>query len=128
MCTQDEVKDYAKYESFTFVDLLEGLGRVADMKTIPSALDLDEAGYENIFLWALDKEQKGEDDQSADIFRNRESAELGAEKHRPLYAKLEGLLDLVFRRLYYDPSQPEADFSHDAVLRMIKKIDKDLGP
>eukprot|EP00803_Ostreobium_quekettii_P006066 evm.model.scf_440.5 EVM.evm.TU.scf_440.5 scf_440:34312-38159(-) len=128
MVVQDEVKDYAKYEALNFVDFLEVIARVADMKTLPSALDLSEAAYENILLWALDKEQKGDDEQKADIFKTRASAELGAEKHRPLYAKLEGLLDLMFRRLYYDPSQPGADFSHDALLRMVKKVDKDMGP
>ena len=47
---------------------------------------------------------------------------------RPLYAKLELLLDLMFRRLFYDPSQPEVAFSYDGLLKLIKKIDKDLGP
>lgn len=32
------------------------------------------------------------------------------------------------RRLYYDPSEPEAMYSTDALMRLIKKIDKDMGP
>ena len=42
--------------------------------------------------------------------------------------KLELLLDLMFRRLFYDPAQPESQFSTDGVLKIVKKIDKDLGP
>jgi hypothetical protein len=63
-----------------------------------------------------------------DIFRPRLSARFGAPKPRPLYAKLELLLDLIFMRLYWDPAQPDSAFSSDALLRMIKKIDKDMGP
>jgi hypothetical protein len=62
------------------------------------------------------------------IFRTRPSARFGAPKPRPLYPKLELLLDLLYRRLYFDPSQPDTGFSLDALLRAIRKIDKDLGP
>lgn len=62
------------------------------------------------------------------IFRTRPSARFGAPKPRPLYAKFEILLDLIYRRLYWDPSQPESTFSQDVLLRAIRKIDKDLGP
>ncbi|KAF8071180.1 hypothetical protein HT031_001262 [Scenedesmus sp. PABB004] len=63
-----------------------------------------------------------------DIFRSRPSARFGASSGRPLYAKLELLLDLVFRRLFWDPGQPETPFNADALLRLVKKADKDLGP
>jgi hypothetical protein len=63
-----------------------------------------------------------------DIFRPRLSARFGAPKPRPLYAKLELLLDLIFRRLYRDPAQPDSAFSYDVLLRMVKKMDKDMGP
>jgi hypothetical protein len=62
------------------------------------------------------------------IFRSRPSARFGAPKPRPLYAKLELLLDLVYRRLYWDPTQPDAPFSADALLRAVRKTDKELGP
>jgi hypothetical protein len=62
------------------------------------------------------------------IFRTRPSARFGAPKPRPLYAKLELLLDLMYRRLYWDPSQPESVFSVDALLRAVRKVDKELGP
>jgi hypothetical protein len=170
-----------RYTCLTFVDFLEALGRVADAKSLPTASDLDAAGYPSILEWALDKERlegsggnnssnnssaaapapaAGSDaaataaagrrtsDTAAatqqpaaaaampanpggnlpDIFRPRLSARFGAPKPRPLSAKLELLLDLIFRRLYWDPAQPDSAFSADVLLRMVKKIDKDLGP
>jgi hypothetical protein len=63
-----------------------------------------------------------------DIFRPRPSAGFETPKSRPLYVKLEGLLDLLFRRLYWDPSQPEVAFNADGLLKLVKKIDKELGP
>jgi hypothetical protein len=62
------------------------------------------------------------------IFWTRPSARFGVSKPRPLYPKLDLLLDLVYRRLYFDPSQADSGFSADALLRAIRKIDKDLGP
>lgn len=127
----DEIKDYARYTSLTFIDFLEALARISDMKSVPPAADLAAAGYPTTLEWALDKErQEGsqENDNMPDIFRPRPSARLGAPKARPLHAKLEQLLDLMFRRLYWDPAQPEHAFDPEALLRMIRKIDKDLGP
>jgi hypothetical protein len=148
----------------SFTDFLEALGRVADAKSLPTASDLDAAGYGNILEWAMDKERleggsngstgavTGADGPTAgpvsadaggplvlpsggmgggglpDIFRPRASARFGAPKPRPLYAKLELLLELTFRRLYWDPAQPGSAFSHDALLRLLKKVDKELGP
>lgn len=170
-----------RYTCLTFVDFLEALGRVADAKSLPTASDLDAAGYPSILEWALDKERlegsgsssnnnngaaaasgvapaAGSDNAAAaagrrtsdtaavqqqqplavvpanpggnlpDIFPPRMSARFGAPKPRPLYAKLELLLDLIFRRLYWDPAQPESAFSYDVLLRMVKKMDKDMGP
>lgn len=62
------------------------------------------------------------------IFRRRESAGFDAPKSRPLYAKLELLLDLLFRRLYWDPTNAELPFNYDALLKLVKKVDKELGP
>jgi hypothetical protein len=163
------------------IDFMEALGRVADAKSIPTASDLDAAGYPTVLEWALDKERLegsggvgssssssggpaatsagGEtNDNNAlssslsgaaekvgstsgaavgpgaasgtlpDIFRPRPSARFGAPKPRPLYAKLEMLLELLMRRLFWDPAQPESVFSVDGLMKIIKKIDKDLGP
>ncbi|KAG2438847.1 hypothetical protein HXX76_005387 [Chlamydomonas incerta] len=144
MYTIDEIKDYARYTCLSFTDFLEALGRVADMKALPSASDLDLAGYDSVLEWALDKERmEGGPDKSGqggdggdgggggatlDIFRPRPSAGFTAPKTRPLYVKLEMFLDLLFRRLYWDPSQPEVPFNYDGLLKLIKKIDKELGP
>jgi hypothetical protein len=151
----DEIKDYARYTCLSFTDFLEALGRVADMKALPSSSDLDMAGYDSILEWALDKDRMeggGLDNKngggggggggggdsgdgggapvggSLDIFRPRASAGFNTPKTRQLYIKLEMFLDLVFRRLYWDPSQPEVPFNYDGLLKLIKKIDKDLGP
>lgn len=160
----------ARYTSLSFIDFLEALGRVADAKSMPTASDLDAAGYPSILEWALDKErmegasnsansgnaagnaagaataaasgsaaaavpplavpppQAGPGGSLPEIFRPRPSARFGAPKPRPLYAKLDLLLDLIFRRLHWDPAQPEVPFSYEGLQRMIKKIDKDLGP
>jgi hypothetical protein len=154
-----------RYTSLSFIDFLEALGRVADAKSMPTASDLDAAGYPSILEWALDKERlEGSTNSSntaaaapgpaaspgaaadgvpplalpvaaapmggnlPEIFRPRLSARFGAPKPRPLYAKLDLLLDLIFRRLHWDPAQPEVAFSYEGLQRMIKKIDKDLGP
>ncbi|KAL6756926.1 hypothetical protein V8C86DRAFT_2637564 [Haematococcus lacustris] len=135
MYVLDEVKDYQRYSSVTFVDFLEALARVADMKSLPEEADLEAAGYTNILEWAMDKERlEGSADKSeggagnSDIFRPRDSAGFETPKTRPLYVKLEMLLDLLFRRLYVDPSNPEAPFNYDGLLKLVKKLDKDLGP
>lgn len=173
MQTVDEIKDYQKMISLTFIDFLEALGRVADMKSFPTSQDLEHAGYNDILEWAIDKERvegsiatekpKEADVAQADastsegpeeeggraspvpvneraskpqqsgyvvpeVFKTRDSAGYDTVKHRPLYAKLELLLDLIFRRLFYDPAQPELQFNYEGLLRLIKKIDKDLGP
>ncbi len=59
------------------------------------------AGYQNILEWSVDKERTEgiPQDESApsDIFKRRDSARFEASKTRPLYVKLEMLLDLMFR-------------------------------
>jgi hypothetical protein len=54
MSTIDEAKDFARFESLTFVDLLEALGQVANNKHLPLAIDLQEAGISSL-QWALAK-------------------------------------------------------------------------
>jgi hypothetical protein len=58
MITIDEVKEYAKFESLTFVDFLEALGFVAEMKWLPLASDLAAAEM-NSLQWALAKSTGG---------------------------------------------------------------------
>lgn len=155
----DEIKDYSRYTCLSFTDFLEAIARVADYKALPAASDLEQAGYDNILEWALDKERAegggvnqqqggqggaeggdggaagdaggnagGGGGASLDIFRPRPSAGFNTPKNRPLHNKLEMFLDLLFRRLYWDPSQPEVPFNYDGLLKLVKKIDKELGP
>lgn len=67
MFVVDEIKDYAKYTCLSFVDFLEALGRVADMKSLPSESDLAAANFETILDWAMEKERNegGETDAMA---------------------------------------------------------------
>ncbi|KAK9816567.1 hypothetical protein WJX72_002063 [[Myrmecia] bisecta] len=130
MAVVDEIKDYARYESLSFMDLLEVLGRMADMKSLPTSLELSDAGFDNILQWHIEKESSAtaqDQDNAPDIFKARDSARLGATKSRPLYAKLEVLLELIFRRLSFNPAQPNEPYSLDAVIRILKKADKDMG-
>lgn len=96
------------------------------------------AGYNNILEWSLDKDRVEASDGDTggggnpssgaiDVFRHRDSTGFAAPKTRPLYARLELLLDLIFRRLFWDPTQADMPFNYDSLLKLIKKIDKDLG-
>lgn len=57
MFVMDEIKEYNRYSSVTFIDFLEALGRAADMKSLPDPEDIEEAGYSNILEWATEKER-----------------------------------------------------------------------
>jgi hypothetical protein len=49
-------------------------------------------------------------------------------RERPLVSKLELLVELLFRRVVYDPVDPNnTDWSADRVLRTLKKQDHDMG-
>ena len=39
-----EIKDFSRHESISFVDFLEALARVAELKSLPSFSDLEDAG------------------------------------------------------------------------------------
>ena len=54
MATVDEVRDYGRFESLTFVDFLEALALVAELKHLPTASDLADAGL-NMLQWAQAK-------------------------------------------------------------------------
>lgn len=50
MMVIDEIKDFARHESLSFVDFLEALARVAELKNLPSFSDLQDAGYADSFV------------------------------------------------------------------------------
>lgn len=78
-------------------------------------------GYDDMLQWRLACES-GEV-----VLQRRPSMELSAPKTRPLWVKLEALLNYIFRRLMYVPGEPMATFSMDAFYKKMKKIDHDLG-
>ena len=45
MLVVDEIKDFGRHEALSFVDFLEALARVAELKSLPSYSDLEDAGY-----------------------------------------------------------------------------------
>lgn len=53
MMVVDEIKDFAQHESLSFVDFLEALARVAELKSLPSFSDLQDAGYADSTVPAL---------------------------------------------------------------------------
>ncbi len=71
--------------------------------SVAAALTRAHSGYHNILEWSMDKERlegnpEGADSEAnGDLFRIRDSAGFGTVKNRPLYVKLEMLLDLIFR-------------------------------
>lgn len=92
-----------RYISITFVDFLEAVCRLADIKPLPSHSELDAAGYESVMAWVRDKEAGQVGDNEA-VFQPRPSYTFGAPKTRPLYARLELFLELMFENLYHDPA------------------------
>ena len=117
MWVQDEIKDYTRYESLSFVDFLEALARAADRKALPNRYELERNGFHDIMDWYRGRDGVTEEPELS-----------GQEEDIPLSAKLDVFLDLVFRMLHDDPAQPDSEFSHEALLKMVKRKDKELGP
>jgi len=51
MFVVDEIKDFARLTSLTFIDFLEALGRTADMKSLPNLEDIQAAGARASLAW-----------------------------------------------------------------------------
>jgi len=75
-------------------------------------------GCDNVFEWYW----------LQDTGVDSSSKENGAEFRLAVQTQAGDILDLVFRKLHYDASQPESEFSHDCLAKMVKKKDKELGP
>jgi len=121
MLTIDEVGSVERYRGFTFIDLLEGIGRIADEMSPPSMVDLENAGFTNPFDWLRSFE-----DETMNPIPRRESMEYSVPPTRPLHVKTETLLDLMFRRLDYRFRQG-VEYSRDQFLKAIKREDKERG-
>ena len=132
MFVADEIGSYSKFESFTFIDFLEVLGRIAELKSWPSVEEIQRtmanAKLENstgtdVLSWRLAVET------GAISFDRPPSAAWAAEKTRPLHLKLGSLLDYIFRKSMYQPGDQAAfsEFSIDAFVKKMKKLDKNLG-
>lgn len=138
MLVIDEIKDYNRYSCVTFTDFLEAICRVADYKFLPTHEELAAAEYESVFNWALELERFQGNAEALDengessipeIFRYKGTGvKFEFDYARPLWTKVELLIDLMLRRLFWDPMQPEQQFTVNAVMKMVVKIDKDLGP
>lgn len=48
-------------------------------------------------------------------------------QNKPFVVKLQMFLELLFRRLAYDVTKDDSIYSKDAVLRILRKQDKDAG-
>ena len=121
MMVNDEIAQWAKYETLTFIDFLDALGRVADMLSWPSMADVKAMGFEDALQWRLAVEA-GEHP-----LQRRASFGVATPKERPLHVKIETVLDYVFRRLMYVPGEAPEPFTLDLFLKRMKKIDAALG-
>jgi hypothetical protein len=63
-----------------------------------------------------------------ELFKNREPSGFLGTKSRPLVAKLDILLDLLFRRILHDQADvSSSEWTAEKVIRVLKKQDHDLG-
>mmetsp|Transcript_30148 Transcript_30148/g.41742 ORF Transcript_30148/g.41742 Transcript_30148/m.41742 type:complete len:249 (+) Transcript_30148:2-748(+) len=124
----EEIMDYERYTALTFVDFLEALGRVADTKMIPTDEELTKAGYSNRYAWYLEDKQS-----PTESIPRRSSARLNGDSKRPLHKKIEGLLEIIFRCIWYDPAgkgqqSTDQEFEYESLASTLVKVDKSLGP
>jgi len=118
----DEVNDYERYMAITFIDFLDALGRIADMKMLPTKEELAGAGFETIFDW----HKSGAVTDSSIIVR-RASSFPGIQSERALAEKVELLLEIIARAVYYDPKHSDSSYSIENCIKLLQKIDKSLG-
>jgi len=126
MHSSDEAGDWAKYTSLTFTDFMEALGRIADIRMVPTDEELEELGWGgpgegSRFKWML----ATENGETTRIIPRRLSANgIGSTSHRLLADKLYGLIEMLCERLFYNPHLAEP-FTKDRLRKMMVKQDKD---
>ena len=64
----------------------------------------------------------------APIIPRRESARIGFKSKRPLQDKIEGLLEIIFRGLWFDGTNLGTSYDYAALPGYMAKLDKALGP
>jgi len=125
MVVYDEIGDVARHESLTFVDFLEALGRVAELRALPSYDELERSGYGTS---AFDYSQKARENVSL-VMQRRPSVELGAPPTRPLHEKVNILLQYIFHELDFSPIYGQSyQLDLDRLMKMVQAKDAELGP
>jgi len=119
----DEINEYDRYTAHTFVDFLEAIGRLADVKALPSQDELKEFGFENVYAWLVEQATS-----PTEIIPRRPSMGIGAVATRPLSEKLDILLDCLFRGIWDDQKNKGHEYDYAECLKHVQKIDKALGP
>jgi hypothetical protein len=102
MRVADEVKRQMVWTHMTFLDFLEGLARLADLKNLPTDAQLAEGGYANVAKFMQDPKRPPIDDTAGDSIAD---GGLFSDRGRPLDERLEKLLLLVFAKI--DPTVVE---------------------
>ena len=91
MAHSSEVNNRTHYLSLSFEDFLEGIGRICDLKALPTTAELRVAGTKNTGLFF----QKLEEEGSLPDFYESHPNEWNEEKTRPLADLLPKLLELI---------------------------------
>jgi len=127
MVVCDELIDQVRNISITFTDFLDALGRVADCMSPVTRAELHEMRYPNILEYHLACERGGDLNGPSGMPHppQRASANFGTAKTRPLEEKLEMLMDLIFRRLDYDPHHKE-EYSEAHLVKLLRAADRKL--
>eukprot|EP00899_Mesostigma_viride_P012886 jgi/Mesvir1/21599/Mv04029-RA.1 len=96
----DDLQDRRRNESLTFVDFLEALGRIADLRGLPTQEQVKASGFPDIYAFMYDNTARLEHGRGG----NRISASVDGTD--PLHMRLQVLLDFVFRALLYKGQPP----------------------
>ncbi|KAK3238958.1 hypothetical protein CYMTET_51082 [Cymbomonas tetramitiformis] len=125
----DEVGDRMRYECLTFVDFLEAIARVSDAASVVSDAELREMRYDTVLDYMLACEVNENPDKKgpsgAPHPPRRPSATFGNPKTRPLFQKVEMVLQTMFEFLTYDGKVKEA-YSKANLVKFLKEMDKKI--
>eukprot|EP00238_Polyblepharides_amylifera_P002680 CAMPEP_0196577878 /NCGR_PEP_ID=MMETSP1081-20130531/6885_1 /TAXON_ID=36882 /ORGANISM="Pyramimonas amylifera, Strain CCMP720" /LENGTH=246 /DNA_ID=CAMNT_0041896929 /DNA_START=10 /DNA_END=750 /DNA_ORIENTATION=+ len=102
MATSDELRSLDKSRSLTYVDFLEALARTASSICPPTSIELHEwgaKGEEGLYYYYYRLEKTSNRKGPRGRIPRRPSADITAEKTRPLHEKLEPILGVVRKSL-----------------------------